>query len=570
MSSLARSMLKALWLCLSCTAAVGCEQFDPVRTENLCEGPAPISMRCPQCQSPKYSWKCAECQGSNADPELCEPKDDGSKTNPVNEAGRGGSGAGGSEAGRGDSGEPEAGEDGAGSGGMDGGEGGAGESGSGGMSMGGAGAGAGGAPPMDLPYCTDDLWCARMQPSRPHCDTKVNQCLECLTDRDCNGKVCDPKIGRCQTCVVDADCPAPFRACQNNVCLECARDEDCQGGDRDPKLSTCDTRTHTCVDCAIDSKGCSGVLGTCDTGALVCVDCMGDGDCTEDGKPACDTVKRACVPCLLNSHCSDDRVLGTCDVPNRTCVDCLDDTGCSAGTHCDTKVKKCVECLNDGQCASGHCLNQECVECKTDNDCESSDRARCNPSTHTCTGCNADSQCARFGDTPVCDDGTSRCVECNDDSTCGNNSCIRSKHQCSNVPRGSVATCRECEADTMCQTGMRCVPLSFSGSATGSYCVYLRSARSGNCANARGYTQTITRTSIDNSSSSFCIPPATTSCPGSVAAQPGVSGSLCTDVPDCGLGINDAICNASRCTYSCSSTTDCHEGLTCLPSHVCG
>ena len=81
----------------------------------------------------------------------------------------------------------------------------------------------------------------------------------------------------------------------------------------------------------------------------------------------------------------------------------------------------------------------------------------------------------------------------------------------------------------------------------------------------------ITRGSIDNGSTSLCIPPATTTCPGVLSVTVGASGDLCSLSADCGLGIEDAVCNNMRCTYACNGLdVNCPEGLQCLSGGFCG
>jgi hypothetical protein len=282
------------------------------------------------------------------------------------------------------------------------------------------------------------------------------------------------------------------------------------------------------------------------------------------------------VPCLGNEDCQDP-VLNSCDRPNQKCVDCVDDTGCVGGanTHCDVKTQKCAQCTQDSHCPSGHCLNQQCVECKVDADCPDADSARCDQTSHMCVGCNSDANCMRLSETPVCDTGSGDCVECNNDSTCGDKSCIQAQRKCSDVTQRSVEVCRECAADSMCRSGMRCVALDFSGTPTGSYCVYVRTSRpSSSCNNARPYTQQVTRSSIDSGATSFCIPPSTTSCPGVLSVSRGASGESCSgsSEDECGLpNLDDAVCKDMRCTYVCnSSDLNCPEGLLCLPVGLCG
>ncbi|HKP57809.1 MAG TPA: hypothetical protein VJV78_13850 [Polyangiales bacterium] len=550
-------------------ATSGCEQFDPVRTKNLCDGPAPISMRCPQCLKPKFSFKCSECQNGEADAAVCEP-DPGMGS--VIASGSGGDAP---KAGKGESGseggEGGAGEGGAGASGTDGGDGQAGESGSGGMTPVG---GQGGNSSTPTNQC-GELWCSLNDPQHPHCDTVRQRCVECTDNSQCPGGVCNQDVGRCQNCIVNSDCSS--NACDESahVCVDCKQDVDCQAGDPKREKGSCDKQTFSCVDC-VDNKGCPDpVRGTCATNTFTCVDCLTNADC-EKAMPACDPMTRACVQCMVNDDCVDP-VLGSCDKPNHRCVDCVDDTGCKTGTNtrCAMDTFKCVQCVEDSHCASQHCYAQKCVECEADANCDSSDKARCDLNTHACAACTDDSQCERFDDTPVCFEGT--CVECKDDSTCGANSCIRSKHTCSDVPRQSLDVCQPCEADSMCKTSMQCVGLTFGNQSVGSNCVWTRNTRpSRSCNNAQPYARALNARSIDGASAAdYCVPPSTTTCKGVLDVSLGASGATCKVDADCGLpGVSDGHCvDSSRCTYVCGSEGDdvnCPVGLHCLTNGLCG
>ena len=548
----------------------GCEELDPVRTQDLCDGPGPISMRCPQCLKPKYDDRCSICRHADVDPELCGI--DSGMSSPEN-GGRGGHGGSEAPSGGGGAGDSsEAGEGGAGAGGADGGEGQAGESGSGGMTS--AGAGQGGAPPpMASDVCTGDLWCATHDALNPHCDTAHSRCVECTEKEHCPGGVCDQTLQRCRGCMVDGDCKS--NACDevSGICVDCNKDADCQVGDPTRENGSCNPRTFRCVDC-VDNSGCRDLeRSTCDKDAFRCVDCLNELDCDDETKPACYMPMRVCVPCLENRHCHDP-VLNTCDKENRKCVDCIDDSGCVGGAnaHCDSGAQKCVQCTDPSHCGSGHCVKQRCVECEADDDCGNPKKARCDLTTNTCTTCSGDRNCTHLDETTVCDADSGSCVECNNDSTCGDKACIRAQHTCSDVTRGSLDVCIKCAADSMCRSGMRCVSLNFAGEPTDSYCVFLKSMRpSSSCNNARPYTQQFSHASIDNVSTTFCIPPATTSCPGVLSVVNGASGDLCSTAAQCGLGRGDAICNDMRCTYACNGQSlNCAEGLSCLPNGVCG
>lgn len=422
--------------------------------------------------------------------------------------------------------------------------------------------------------CADHAWCSGQgDGSKRGCRPDTKTCVECVEDEHCQGngmQVCNTELYRCQNCVDDDDCGG--RACDGNVCVDCTEDSNCS----DSTNNQCDTDGHQCVDCMNSAVGCpDSVLGTCDTTSHTCVDCLEDADCREDGKRACDKPTRTCIPCLTHQHCEEeDPILNQCSA-DRTCVDCVNDTGCvgQRNSHCDEEAQVCVECTDDVHCNSGFCLEQECVECKVDSDCTDPAASRCDPTTRTCVGCANNASCGHLDDTPACDTGTRRCVECVDDTTCDGTACIRSRHVCSDVPVFSLDDCEACEADTMCKTNMRCVPLQFDSVTYGNHCVFTRASRpGGSCSNARPYTQSISARSVDGSSATtYCAPVETTSCPAVLDVAIGASGSVCSGTPDCGLGRGDGQCIDQRCTYNCvANDNNCPIGVACNAGGLCG
>jgi hypothetical protein len=564
-------LTRALLAALTPILIASCEQFDPVKTDSLCDDRSRVSMRCPQCQDKPYPPECSVCENPSAknDREMCEAETSMAPSENAGNGGRGGDGEStdGSigEGGTGESGS--GGESGAGAGESGGGAG-EGASGSGGMSGNTGGAG-GPAPSL---WCTDDFWCMTREPTRPACDVQNKACVQCTRDDHCSGMLpfCNVDIHRCQNCVTDSDCGLQSCDEMNNVCVECEEDNDCT----DPTNNNCDTRAHTCRDC-VTNAGCldQSVNGTCDAGMFQCVDCLEDSDCNEIGKRTCDKPNRVCVGCLANANCSDS-VMGSCDTAKQVCVDCVDDSGCSGTTpRCDTGAQKCVACLDGPDCASGHCVAQTCVECENDVDCSAANASHCDPTTHMCVGCTASSQCGHLSATRACDTTNRRCVECTDDTTCGQKACIRAQHLCSDVNRDSVDVCRECQADSMCMTNMKCIPVSFGGSTYGNYCAYTQTSRSGGrCSNERPYGRTSTVRSLDaTSTQTYCVPPTSTTCEGVIDLTNPNGGKSCTDDSACGRGIDDANCNGDlRCTYGCTAEVDCPSPLTCLAGLTCG
>jgi hypothetical protein len=122
----------------------------------------------------------------------------------------------------------------------------------------------------------------------------------------------------------------------------------------------------------------------------------------------------------------------------------------------------------------------------------------------------------------------------------------------------------------MCGTNMKCIPMSFDGKSYGTFCAFTQSSR-GRCSNARPYSQASSVRSVDGSSQSYCVPPASTTCQGVLDLTTPFGGKNCAGTNECGLGMGDGICNAARrCTYGCADDVDCPAGLTCLTGLNCG
>lgn len=220
-----------------------------------------------------------------------------------------------------------------------------------------------------------------------------------------------------------------------------------------------------------------------------------------------------------------------------------------------------------------HCepTSHACVQCLADDQCDSPSAAHCG-TDHTCGDCTADDQCTRLTATPVCDEAGGSCVECTGDTEaaqCGANSCRRSDGTCTSTPRGTRDSCDSCEADSECVTGRACVHHIFMGTDTGSFC-FLDAA--GGCGDTdmtlRPFSTRTMLTSIDGATSTYCMPPVSTTCQG-IADTRSMS---CTTSDMCGVaGLDDAICpttgaGANLCNYACGGNVDCRMSLTCQGS----
>jgi hypothetical protein len=74
------------------------------------------------------------------------------------------------------------------------------------------------------------------------CDNNTGECVECLTNANCDQGVCDNTTSTCVKCLENADCAGGF-CIDNNTCVECLTWTDC-----DNKTEICsDKDNNTCV-----------------------------------------------------------------------------------------------------------------------------------------------------------------------------------------------------------------------------------------------------------------------------------------------------------------------------------
>ncbi len=224
--------------------------------------------------------------------------------------------------------------------------------------------------------------------------------------------------------------------------------------------------------------------------------------------------------------------------------------GCSGATPvCNTVTTSCVACLASSDCAGSAPV--------------------CDTSSNTCVQCLADLDCSAISATPVCDEPSQTCVECTADTEaqeCGTKSCRLSDFTCTSTDRASLGTCDSCEADSECSNG-KCVVHTFGTTPLGPYC-FAEQATAG-CGDTnmsmRPYRNPTILTSIDGQSSTYCMPPTSTTCQGISDTQ----NVACTVDTDCGeTGLADGYCpsggsGAGFCTYLCGGGLDCSSVLSC-------
>lgn len=245
------------------------------------------------------------------------------------------------------------------------------------------------------------------------CDENLNDCVECLTNADCNDN---------NACTTDT--------CTNGQCFQVNNAQPCNDG------LFC-TINDTCVggNCVGSPNDCApGEF--CDEDLDDCVECVVDGHCPNDGNPCTD---RACI----NSTCQQ--------IPNTaSCNDglaCTENDRCSGGScigdffSCDDGIPctvdtceepaGCVHTPNHGACDDGlYCTGQEACDAfsgciTTGNPC-APPTDLCNEAIPRCVECLIDQDCP--------DDG----LFCNGEEICDGGVCIHEGDPCI-----APATCDE-------------------------------------------------------------------------------------------------------------------------------
>lgn len=315
------------------------------------------------------------------------------------------------------------------------------------------------------------------------------------------------------------------------------------------------------------------------------------GNCPES-TPVCNVETQECVACLDDSTCGN--AMPACRVADHSCVACTENRHCSGVTTiCDTTTNTCVACLDDSACEGTTPLckleTRTCVGCLESKDCPTATAARCDATANSCAPCTTNADCVNISGKAVCSDGT--CVQCTaqDETACGTTSCNPATAQCTSTPRGSVARCGACLADSECATNAgvsvsRCVPMTFNGIAHGNYC--LESVASG-CDKPYGSSSQmrVTAASLSGApSEDYCgINQLYVTCEAIRDMQDPEDKIRCGDAqgaPDdilCGCqrtetgscdvpgegGLCRSINGALRCTIACSGGAECTSDRTC-------
>ena len=102
------------------------------------------------------------------------------------------------------------------------------------------------------------------------------ECVACLNNEECGGKVPYCIHGICYQCASDSNCTQyPNLFCHNYTCTGCLNDEDCSSYIETP---FCDPTNGECVECFQNNEECnSNVEKYCKN--TVCVECLNNNEC---------------------------------------------------------------------------------------------------------------------------------------------------------------------------------------------------------------------------------------------------------------------------------------------------
>ena len=269
----------------------------------------------------------------------------------------------------------------------------------------------------------------------------VPQSLTCTTDDDCfDGEPCtidtcgtggacsytpDTVDPLCPSCASDADCGGTLPVCDTmqGQCVECLSDNECDDSNE------CTTDTCASKKCSNTPKAegtaCSG--GFCDAEAVPeCVGCVDseNGDAVDSGcssaAPLCIDVMGSpmCVACADSTNggtdlgCASSPAGPVCEATNPSnplCVSCEDNMASGMDNGCDDvnaplclvpgggAALSCVECIDDADCSAGNerCgLDNTCaIRCASSSECTDADRPVCDTDAELCVECLVDTEC---------------------------------------------------------------------------------------------------------------------------------------------------------------------------------
>lgn len=313
-------------------------------------------------------------------------------------------------------------------------------------------------------------------------------------------------------------------------------------------------------------------------------------NCVEDGcQPGllCNENTGQCVNCETTTECGlnavcNEESLCECDpgfhLCNGVCVDSTSTDTCGGLCEaCPEPSSGTGEATCDGVVCGIACqapqvaVNGACLECETNTDCTEADASFCNAGS--CQPCADSSACSHIDGRPLCAAGS--CVECTESADCEGNVCADGI--CTDIPAGSVGECEMCTASEACAEGFACVTMDFDGSTrTQSFCLPIKGAE--DCPSP--WVFETEKTTVEGATLTMCGPnEMVTTCEAILDA-----GENCSSSAECGVqGLTDGRCepttfeNTLRCTYDCTSSTQCRETgdfefdeLGCISGSYCG
>lgn len=236
------------------------------------------------------------------------------------------------------------------------------------------------------------------------------------------------------------------------------------------------------------------------------------------------------------------------------------DPACIGGEVCaeiDEGVFDCVQCGSDTDCGDRFCVSNTCVDCRGHDDCTDPEVAQCSP-TGSCVPCSNSGQCAGTGGS-ICDTSlaTPTCVECN----LGNSTACTAGETCDLLAGRCVTltnrqNCETCSNDLQCASGLRCIRMEYPTGTprdTG-HCLAIASP---SCPEQH-FAQPIDRSSINGIPGTYCgVNEALTTCEAVLALETNEECTSDAECPESGLCRTVGVLPGMRCTYRCSSATQC-------------
>lgn len=236
------------------------------------------------------------------------------------------------------------------------------------------------------------------------------------------------------------------------------------------------------------------------------------------------------------------------------------DPACTGGEVCveiDEGTFECVQCGSDTDCGDRFCVSNTCVDCRGHDDCTDPEAAQCSASG-SCVPCSDSAQCAGTGGT-ICDTSlaTPTCVECNlgNSTACtGGETCDLLAGRC--VTLTNRQNCETCGNDLQCASGLRCIRMEHPTGTprdTG-HCLAVASP---SCPEQH-FAQPIDRPSINGIAGTYCgVNEALTTCEAVLALETNQTCTSDAECPESGLCRTVGVLPGMRCTYRCSSATQC-------------